>query len=158
MIIYIGADHRGFKMKEYLKKELKDSGYEVEDVGNLVYEENDDYPDFAAGVAERVAKNENSKGILICGSGVGVDVAANKFPGIRSSLVVNSDQAFDSRNDDDANVLCLSSNYLEFEEAKKIMKTWINTPFDGGGDYLRRVRKIATIEESILKKFGSSEK
>ena len=84
MIIYLGADHKGFKLKEYLKNSLKEKGYEIVDLGNDSYDENDDYPDFASAVAQRVSVDyEQSRGILSCGSGVGVDVVANKFKNVR---------------------------------------------------------------------------
>lgn len=150
MVIYIGADHKGFRLKEYLKQTLKTLGYEVADVGNLQYDENDNYPEFAAAVAQKVSEGyETNRGVLICGSGVGVDVVANKFPNVRSALVANADQAFDSRNDDDSNILCLGANYLEPEAAKKILVTWFQTPFSGEARFVNRLKEIALIEESL---------
>lgn len=155
MIIFVAADHNGFKMKEFVKQELANVGYEVVDRGNKEYDENDDYPDFAARVAREIMVDpENRRGVLICGSGVGMDVTVNKFKDIRSALVFNPDQAYDSRNDDDANVLCLASSYLEPEEAKKILTTWFNTPFSGEERYKRRIRKISEIEAGIRGETG----
>jgi ribose 5-phosphate isomerase B len=142
MLIYIGADHRGFNLKEAIKKSLKDQGYEVVDVGNDHYDENDDYPDFAVLVAREISKDLNSRGILICGSGVGVDIVANKFKGVRSALVSNSDQAYSSRNDDDANVLSLAADFLDEEQIKKILSTWLATPFANEENFRRRLEKI----------------
>lgn len=142
----------GFELKEYIENLVRAMGYEAADLGNNEYQEDDDYPDIAEKVASKVSQGyENSRGILVCGSGVGVDVVANKFSHIRSALVSNSDQAFDSRNDDDANILCLGANYLSKDEAKKILVTWLETPFSGEDRYRRRVQKIYKIEEKISK-------
>ena len=147
MIIYIGADHRGWSLKEHLKNFLKSKGYEVADLGASEYNEGDDYPDFAQAVAKKVSLDyENSRGILICASGVGVDVVANKFPNVRSALAATSDQAYDSRNDDDSNILSLAANYLEPADAEKIVETWLSTPFSREKRHLERIRKISEIE------------
>ncbi len=147
MLIYIGADHRGFNLKETLKRFLKDQGYEVIDVGNEVYDENDDYPDFAALVSRAISQDSVSRrGILICGSGVGMDIVANKFKGVRSALINSPDQAYLSRNDDDTNVLCLAADFLDQEQAQKILSTWLATPFSGKEIYQRRLQKISDIE------------
>lgn len=151
MVIYIASDHRGFKIKEHLKEKLKDRGYSIYDVGDSTYNEDDDYPDFAKKVGEKVSVDfERSKGIVICGSGVGVDVVANKYPNVRSSLVSTPDQAFDSRTDDDANVLALGANYLDEEKAEKIVFTWLQTPFSGENRHVRRIRKIQQAEAEIF--------
>ena len=158
MVIYIGADHRGFELKEYLKNFLKNKGFEVVDVGNDHLDENDDYPDFAEKVAVKVNQDyENARGVLICGSSVGVDVVANKFMKVRSALVANPDQAFDSRNDDDANVLALAANYLALEDAQKILTVWLSTPFSGDPHHLRRIQKIVQLEFKISKPISEEE-
>ncbi len=147
MLIYIGADHRGFRMKESLKQYLKNSGYEVADVGNEQLVEGDDYPDFAALAAKKVSLDPvNSRAILICGSGVGMDIAANKFRNVRSVLALNPDQAVSSRNDDDTNALCLASDYIEESEAQKITSAWISASFSGEERHKRRLRKLEDIE------------
>lgn len=147
MVIYFGADHRGFKLKETLKDFLKNRGYEVVDAGNDSYDENDDYPDFVGRVAEKVSLDyENSRGVLICGSGVGVDIAANKFIKVRSALAMTPDQAYDSRNDADTNILCLAADYLEKETAEKILEVWLTTPFSREERHRRRLQKISEIE------------
>jgi ribose 5-phosphate isomerase B len=152
MVIYIGADHRGFELKEYLKKFLKSLGYEVVDRGNFGKDENDDYPDFAAVVARDVSiEHETAKGILICGSGAGMCIVANKFMYVRAALAMNSDQAFDARNDDDVNILCLAADYLNPEEARKIVFTWLQASFEGAERFRRRLNKIQQIEEERLK-------
>lgn len=158
MVIYIGSDHRGFQLKEYLKGVVKDAGYTVADLGNDHYDEGDDYPDFAERVARKVSVDyENSRGILLCGSGVGVDVVANKFPNVRSALVANSDQAFDSRNDDDANILSLGANYLDGDAAKKIVITWLETSFAGDPRFKRRLKKIGAVELKLLESFEADQ-
>jgi ribose 5-phosphate isomerase B len=147
MLIYIGADHRGFKLKEALKNFLKEQGYEVIDVGNEIYDENDDYPDFAALVSRAISQDPvNRRGILICSSGVGVDIVANKFKGVRSALVNNSDQAYLSRKDEDSNVLSLAADFLNEDDAEKILSTWLQTPFSGKENYQRRLQKISELE------------
>ena len=147
MLIYIGADHRGFNLKETLKKSLKDQGYEVVDVGNDHYDENDDYPDFAKLVGLVISQEPvNRRGILICGSGVGVDIVANKFKGVRSALVNSPDQAYLSRNDDDTNVLSLAADFLSEDDAKKILGTFLQTPFSGKENFQRRLGKIRQLE------------
>ena len=158
MVIYIGADHRGFELKERIKLFLSDKGYQVADLGNDHYDESDDYPDFAEAVAKKVSLNyENARGVLVCGSGVGVDVVANKFPNVRSALVMNSDQAYDARNDDDANVISLAASYLKPEEAEKIVLTWVGTPFADEDKFRRRLGKIRNLELKISRPIESEE-
>lgn len=152
MIIYIGADHRGFELKGHLITALKNQGYEIADLGAETLDNNDDFPDYAAAVAEKVSRDyENARGIVICGSGVGVDIVANKFPRIRSALVSSSDQAYDSRNDDNTNILSLAANYLDPDQAAKIALTWLNTPYADEPRFNRRLQKIYDIERSNIK-------
>jgi ribose 5-phosphate isomerase B len=151
MLIYIGSDHRGFALKEKLKLFLSARGYSVADVGAKIYEEGDDYPAYAAGVAKRVSDEfETARGIVICGSGVGVDVVANKFRRVRCALCSSPDQAFDARNDDDANILALGANYLEDPLAQKIVTTWLQTPFSDEGNHRKRLEQISELEEKLL--------
>jgi ribose 5-phosphate isomerase B len=150
VIIYIGSDHRGFNLKESVKKYLGESGYTITDVGNMSLVPDDDYPDFAAQVAEKVGMDpDGSKGIVFCGSGVGVDIVANKFPRIRCVLAMNPDQAYMSRTDDDTNVLALSSELLDDYAAKTIIATWLQTPFSGDVRHMRRIAKIRDIEQKV---------
>lgn len=152
MIIYIGADHKGYELKEGLKEFLTDKGYQITDCGNTTRDENDDYPDFARAVCEKVSQNhENSRGILICGSGVGMDIVANKFKKIRAGLIMNPNHAFDVRNDDDPNVLVLASDYTPLETAKKIAITWLETPFSHDTKHAGRLKKIEGIEEETMR-------
>jgi len=158
MIIYIGTDHKGFKLKEEIRNFLKNKGYEIADLGNVRYDENDDYVDFAVAVSKRIMVDyENSRGILICGSGVGMSVAANKFPRIRAGLVMAPDQAFDAKGDDDMNVLVLASDYTAPDTAKKIIMTWLGTPFKRETKYLRRLEKIDEIEKFVVSRVLDSE-
>jgi ribose 5-phosphate isomerase B len=158
MVIYIGADHRGFKLKEYLKQVLASEGYEVVDIGNTQYNEEDDYPDFASAVARKVSLDyENSRGILLCGSGVGMDIVANKFINVRSALAFSPDQAFDSRNDNDTNVLCLAADFVSNEQALKILRTWLQTSFSGDDRFRRRLHKIAQLELKVCHQIQEDE-
>jgi ribose 5-phosphate isomerase B len=148
-MIYLGADHRGFKLKEILKAFLEGEGYEFEDLGNAVHDPNDDYPDFAAAVARKVAENpKENRGILLCGSGVGMDIVANRFKGVRSALIWIGDEALikQSRQHDDSNVLSLPADYLSEERAKKIVKLWLETPFLEVERHQRRIQKIEELE------------
>ena len=147
MVVYFGADHRGFNLKERLKGFLHDQGYEVVDVGNDRYDEKDDYPDFAVEVGKRVSLDpEKARGVLICGSGVGMDVTVNKFPRVRSALAISSDQVYDARRDDNVNVLTIAANFTSQEEAEKMVKTFIGTDFSREERHERRLSKLANVE------------
>lgn len=147
MLFYIGADHRGFRLKESLKQYLKNSGYEVVDVGNENLVEGDDYPDFASVAAKKVSLDPvNSRAILACGSGVGMDIVANKFQNVRSVLALNPDQVVSSKTDDDTNVLCFAADYMEADEAQRILAAWISASFSGEERHKRRLRKLEDIE------------
>ena len=149
MLIYIGADHRGFQLKESLKKILKERNYEIIDVGNVEYNEADDYPDFARLVARAVSQDSlNRRGVVICGSGVGVDMVANKFDGARSALVNNVEQAILSRKDDNANILALAADFINEESAEEILIAWLKESFSGEEKYKRRIEKISEIENN----------
>lgn len=147
MNIYIGADHRGFRLKEEIKRFLSEQGYQVTDMGNTRLEATDDYPDFVGAAAGEVSRNyENAKGIVICGSGIGASVVANRFPHVRAGLAFTPDQAFDGRNDDDTNMLVLGANYLDKDAALKIVSVWLGTPFSGEERHARRIGKIEAME------------
>ena len=148
-MIYLGADHRGFLLKEELKKFLTDSGFEVQDVGAFAYNKDDDYVDFAASAAKELVKAPASdRGIFICGSGHGMAIVADKFKGLRSALAFNRDVAIQSREHEDANVLVLASDWLQIGEAKEIVLVWLKTPFSGEARHERRLGKIREIEEN----------
>jgi len=158
MLIYIGADHRGFELKDKLNNFLKLRGYTVVDLGDDKYNENNDYPLFAIRVAKQVSQEfETAKGILICGSGVGMSVVANKFMHIRAVLASSPDQAYDSRNEDDTNILALGANYLDEDSAKKIVLTWLETPYAGEGRFQRRIEEISRLEEKITLEISDDE-
>jgi ribose 5-phosphate isomerase B len=147
-MIYLGTDHRGFQLKEALRQYLGQQGYEVEDLGAFEYDQADDYPDFALAVAEKVGGNPNAhKGILVCGSGQGIDIVANKFPGIRAALCWNPQVAAQSREHEDANVLVLPSDHIDEVTAKDIVLVWLGKQFDGAERNIRRLGKIREIEE-----------
>lgn len=148
MTVYLGADHRGFNLREYIKKKLLSEGYGVVDVGNATTDPNDDYPDFAKAVAEKVAEHPaDDRGIIICGSGIGVDVAANKFPGIRSALALSPAHIKAGRNEDDVNVVALGADFIDEAAAYAIVKAFLETPFAGDERYKRRIAKIAQFEK-----------
>lgn len=149
MIIYIGADHQGFALKEELKPFLANQLYEIEDV-TPEFKDGDDYPDVAANVAKKVRYNlDNSRGIIICSGGAGVDIVANKFDKIRCALGFSPDQVFDARNDDNVNVLALPSSFIDSESAKKIVEIFLQTKFaDHEERFRRRITKILDIERN----------
>lgn len=149
-MIYLAADHRGFKLKEELKKYLAEQGHEVEDVGAFAYNQDDDYVDFARAVAEKIAENSFAKGIMICGSGHGMDMVANKYKGVRAALVFNRQVAAQSREHEDANVLVLASDWLRPEDAKDIVTVWFATQFSGEERHIRRLRKIKELEDQTF--------
>lgn len=146
-MIFISADHRGFALKESIKIFLKEQNIDFADLGNGSYDENDDYPDYAKLVAEKVSQNPDSdKGIVICGSGIGVSITANKFKNVRAALASDTYQARLSRSHNDANVLALSGETGE-EKTKEILEVWLKTPFSGEERHKRRLVKIREIEE-----------
>ena len=142
MTIYIGADHRGFALKEYVKNYLAGEGRAIEDCGDKVYDEGDDYPDYAKLVAERVANEAGAKGILLCGSGNGVVIAANKTCGIRAAVAMTTEQARSARSDEDANIIALAANYTNEEQAREIIEAFLSTPFLDAERHMRRIGKI----------------
>ena len=151
MKIYIGADHRGFELKKELKKFLIEKGYEVEDAGAFKYDKDDDYPDFAEAVAEKVSKDDSARGILLCGSGTGMDAAANKVRGVRATLAFSKEITRAARNDDDVNVISLPADFLKSEEAEEIAEIFLKTPFEAVERRVRRLQKIAEIEKKNFK-------
>ena len=144
MKIYLGSDHNGYQYKQDLSMALRNAGHEVIDDGNLSIDPNDDFPQFAGKVVTDLLGDAEPdvKGILICGSGQGMVMAANRFKGIRASLCWNLEEARASRNDDDSNVLCLSSRYLSIDEAQSIVTTFLQTPFAGAPRFTRRIQEL----------------
>jgi len=141
MKIIIGSDHAGFDLKEALKVTFRG----MTDIGTDSTD-SVDYPDFGAQVARAVSSGEYERGILICGSGVGMSMVANKFPGIRAALCTDTDTARLSRMHNDANILVLAGRRTDPEMATAIVKVWLDTPFEGGR-HARRLDKIRNIEE-----------
>ena len=138
--IAIGSDHAGYQLKEVLKKELEQKGIEVVDFG-CPSEESIDYPDYAHPVSEYVEKN-NTQGILICGSGNGISMSANKHQGIRAALCWTKEIAQLARQHNNANIVSLPARFIEIETAKNIIEAFFNTEFEGGR-HERRVNKIS---------------
>lgn len=148
MKVYIGADHRGFSLKEELRPWLEEQAHEVTDVGAETYKDGDDYVDYARAVAKSVSSDTGSRGIILCGSGVGVDIAANKIDGIRSGLGFSAEQVKSARNDDDINVLALPADTVNLDQAKEMIQTFLTTPFAHIDRYERRIEKLKKIEET----------
>jgi ribose 5-phosphate isomerase B len=148
MKIAMGSDHAGFELKEAVKSQLEKAGHEVEDVGTHSAESTD-YPPFAAKAAELVAGGEAEKGVIVCGSGVGVSIVANKVDGIRAVNAHDAAEAEMSRRHNDANVVTLSGARLRPEDARPIVETFLATDFDGGR-HARRVGEIAEVEKGAL--------
>ena len=145
MKIAIGCDHRGFKLKRKLMEYLTEMGHTYQDFGS--YDTNPvDYPDIASKVAGAVSRREFDRGILVCGTGIGMAIAANKFPGIRAALALDIFLARRAREHIDANVLSLSAEETPEEKAKEIVQTFLTTEFEGGR-HLRRIEKIGEIEK-----------
>ncbi len=147
--IAIASDHGGFELKEDIKLFLKEIGYEPVDFGT----ENSnsvDYPDFGAKVAEAVAKNEIPKGILICGTGIGMSIVVNRFPGVRGALCNDVYSARMSREHNDSNILILGGRVVGKGVARDMVKTWITAKFEGGR-HQKRLNKIKELEERIKK-------
>jgi ribose 5-phosphate isomerase B len=152
MKIALGADHGGFELKEKIREHLAALGVSVEDVGTHSTEAVD-YPDYALAVGERVASNRADRGILVCGAGIGMSMAANKIPGIRAANVHSELEAQLSREHNDANVLALGGRLLDGATALGIVDRWLNTKFSGDGRHIRRLAKISEIErEETVKK------
>jgi len=145
MKIALACDHGGFRLKEAIKSYLKELGVELIDYGTFS-EDSVDYPDFAKRAAEGIVKGEADRGIFICGTGIGISIAANKVRGIRAALCYNVYAAEMSRRHNDANVLCLGGRVIGEELAKRIVKAWLETPFEGGR-HQRRIKKIEEMEE-----------
>src|SRR3989344_4226269 len=142
MLIYFGADHGGFELKERLKKLVQGMGYEIEDLGAPALDPADDYADYASVVARKVAEDPRSRrGILACYSGAGRDITANKIDSIRCILGFKPDQVYDARHDDDVNVLALASDRLTAEEAETITKVFLEPPFAPEERFVRRINK-----------------
>lgn len=152
-VVAIGTDHGGLELKETLKVQLTELGYEVIDCGTNT-KEAVDYPDYAAAVARLVAQGKAWRGVAIDGAGIGSCMAANKIQGVRAAMCYDYATAVNSREHNDANVLALGAGLLGVNQAKLILKTWLETPF-GGGRHAKRVDKIIALEQCALKESES---
>src|SRR3989344_5519469 len=146
-MIYLASDHRGLQLKDKIKSWLNEWSVECEDLGPFEYNKDDDYPDFAKAVGVKVATDDGSRGILICGSGIGIDVAANKIDGVRAGTVAEPEQAKAAVHDEDLNVISLASDFLEEDKAKEIVKAFVEAKYESTDRYERRLDKIDKIED-----------
>lgn len=149
-MIYLGADHRGYRLKEEIKEWLGEWGCKYEDCGNTAYDGEDDYVDFAERVGREVGRGQRgekgkkgeNRGILVCGTGIGMDMVANRFPGVRSGLGFSVKQVKRGREEDSINCLALPADFIGDEEAKEMVKVFLETEFLGKEKYKRRIEKI----------------
>jgi ribose 5-phosphate isomerase B len=146
MQVYLGADHRGFRLKEKIKEWLNDWGYKFKDLGAYELDPKDDYTLYAEKVGPIVGKEKGARGVLLCGSGVGVDVTANKFDGARASIGKTPEQVKAGRNDDDMNILVIAADFTKEDEAKKMVKMFLETKFAGKARFKKRLQDIERIE------------
>jgi len=144
MLLAIGSDHRGYDLKGKIAAYLTANGHTVQDMGCYSLD-SADYPDFASAVARSIASGKAERGVLICGSGIGMSIAANKFDGIRAALCCGAEMAMRSRLHNDANILCLGSDFIERDEALRSVGLFVTTAFEGGR-HQQRLDKIAKIE------------
>ncbi len=145
MKVVIGADHAGYELKEKVKKYLKEKGIQTEDVGTFS-KDSVDYPDYAFKVASQVSDKKVDFGVLVCKSGIGMSIAANKFKNVRAAVCFTPEMAKLARSHNDANVLSLSQEFTKAEDVYKIIDTWLATSFEGGR-HERRVEKIKKMEK-----------
>ena len=149
--VALGGDHWGFSMKAELLPWLQAKGYDAMDVGPYVHDPDDDYPDFAEAVARVVVSGQAQRGILICGSGVGACIAANKVPGIRACVCHDAYSAHQGVEHDDLNILCLGPRIVGVELAKELVAAFLNAGFTGEERHRRRLDKVLALESSALK-------
>ena len=145
MRVAIGSDHAGFTLKERVKDELRRLGHEVQDLGTDSAEQSVDYPDFSIAVGEKVASGDAERGVVVCATGIGASIAANKVEGVRASVVTSDDTARLTRQDNDSNVLALGGKTALAEDALRWLRLWLETAF-AGGRHERRVNKIKDYE------------
>ena len=156
MRVAIGSDHAGFVLKERVKAELMKMGHEVQDVGTDSAEKSVDYPDFAIPVGERVASGRADRGVVVCATGIGASIAANKVEGVRASVVTSDETARLTRQDNDSNVLALGGRTTaNLDDAIRWLDIWLATPF-AGGRHERRVEKIKDFEAKERHRSGTA--
>jgi RpiB/LacA/LacB family sugar-phosphate isomerase len=146
MKIAIAADHAGFILKEKLREKLQQSGHEIVDFGTTSTQSTD-YPDYAAAVGRDVASGNSERGLLVCSTGVGMSIAANKVPGIRAALAINDEEVRLVRSHNDANVLAIWSRFVDETDAERFVEIFLDTPFEGGR-HQRRLQKVAELEKA----------
>lgn len=144
--VFIGADHRGFKLKTKIKTWLESWDLEAIDLGARTFDPSDDYTLYAEKVAVMVRDTKGGRGVLLCGSGIGVDIAANKFDGIRASIGKSASQVKSGKRDDDMNILVLAADHTKEGEAKEMVRAFVNTKFSGKERHKRRLKEIEKIE------------
>ncbi|MBI4202497.1 MAG: ribose 5-phosphate isomerase B [Chloroflexi bacterium] len=151
MRIVIAADHAGLSLKDELAPFLVRSGYQVVDLGAYQYDGSDDYPDFAKAVADAIASSQAERGIVVCGSGVGACIVANKIPGVRAAVCHDTYSAHQGVEHDDMNVLCVGGRVIGAEVAKEAALAFLQARFSGEERHLRRLNKLRAIEEQALR-------
>jgi len=147
-MIYLGADHGGYELKEEIKQYLSKKGLDFEDLGNKEHDENDDYPDYAFAVSERVAENKNNRGILLCRSSGGMVIAANKVKGIRAVSCHDVKSARHAREHNNANVITMPADWLNKKQTMNIVETFLDTLFTNEKRHVKRLKKIEDYEET----------
>jgi len=152
MRVGIGADHGGFDMKQELAKMLANDGHEVVDFGNYVLDASDDYPDFAIPLARAVASGEVERGVLVCGSGVGASIAANKVPGARAALCHDDFSARQGVEDDDMNIICFGGRTMGIALTWLCTRSFLAAKFSGAERFSRRLAKVIDLEEAFRTK------
>jgi ribose 5-phosphate isomerase B len=143
-VIPIASDHAGFELKQKLAGTLREMGYEVQDLGTTS-EQSTDYPDFAHPLAREVSAGDVKRGVLLCGTGLGMSYVANRYPHVRAAVAWTPEVAALARQHNDANVLVLPARFVSSDEAKAILKTWLDTPFEGG----RHERRVGKIDQVV---------
>ncbi len=150
MRIAVGADHAGYALKELLVSWLKESGYEIDDLGAIQLDPSDDYPDLALPVAQAISSGDADRGIIICGSGVGASMVANKVPGVRACLCHDTYSSHQGVEHDDMNVLCLGGRIIGEDLSKEIVTSFLSAAFIPDPRFQRRLDKLLSIEKTYL--------
>lgn len=146
MRVFIASDHAGLERKNKIRNFLASKNYELEDLGPDQLDQQDDYPDYAFALAKKVVASKG-RGVLVCGNGQGVCIAANKVKGIRAASAFDPEMAKTTRVDDDANILCLPGRFLDDDKIESIVETWLETDFSEEPRHLRRIKKISDYEK-----------
>ena len=149
MKIGVAADHAGFEHKQELVRQLTEAGYDVHDYGAFAYDPADDYPDIVVPLAKAIASKAVDRGIAVCGSGVGVSVAANKIPGVRAALITDTYSAHQGVEHDDLNLLCLGGRVIGPMLIRELVNAFLNATYDGGERFERRLQKVIALEKQM---------